>query len=44
MGEVVALRNKRLPQKLSTVVVNDKIISSLVVGERVFDARVDGPH
>jgi hypothetical protein len=36
MGRVVAFCNERLPRKLSTVLLNDKVISSLAVCKRVF--------
>jgi integrase len=42
MGEVIALRNERLPRNLSSTVIADKIIGNLAVGERVFDSRERG--
>jgi hypothetical protein len=42
MGEVVASRDDRLPRKLSSVVIGDKVISGLAAGERVFGSRERG--
>src|SRR5205823_6454060 len=41
-GEVIALRTKPLQRKLSATLISDKVLSSLLTGERVFDSRERG--
>jgi hypothetical protein len=43
VGEVIALRNERLQQKLSATLNSDKVLNSLPTGERVFDSREQPP-